>query len=132
MEIVYPFSSVSENAKDTNGSSIVSILKTGESKFLFTGDLTSEKEEEILQKGIDVSADVLKVGHHGSKYSTGGEFLKKVFPQEAVVLVGKNSYGHPAPEVMEKLRASGVEILRTDETGDVVYICRISEEKCRR
>jgi len=132
MEIVYPFDSVIENAKDANGFSIVSLLKVGESKFLFTGDLTSEKEDEILQKRIDISADFLKVGHHGSKYSTGEEFLQKVFPREAVISVGKNSYGHPAPEVLGKIKNIGAKILRTDEAGDIVYECKSSIDGCQR
>lgn len=132
MEIIYPFSSVSENAKDTNGSSIVSVLKFGESKFLLTGDLTSEKEDKILRKGIAVSADVLKVGHHGSKYSTSAQFLEKVSPRDAVISVGKNSYGHPTMEILERLKKQGVSISRTDEKGDIIYDCLFSQNQCRQ
>ncbi|EKE16163.1 MAG: hypothetical protein ACD_11C00029G0043 [uncultured bacterium] len=132
MDLIFPSSSVSENEKDTNSQSVVSVLKIGNYKFLFTGDLTAEKEEEISQKGFDISADVLKVAHHGSKYSTGEEFLKKVSPQEAIISVGKNSYGHPAEETLEKLRSIGTKILRTDETGDIIYKCRLPNEECQR
>lgn len=132
INLLFPFVSVSENESDTNSQSIVAALKNGNSKFLFTGDLTSEKEEEILRKGIDISANVLKVAHHGSKYSTGDEFLKKVSPKEAIISVGKNSYGHPAEETLEKLRSIGTKILRTDETGDIVYKCSLPNEECQR
>jgi len=131
MEIIYPFSSVAADSKDTNGSSIVSILKFEETEFLLTGDLTSEMEDEILRKGVDLSADVLKVGHHGSKYSTGEKLLEKVSPRDAIISVGrKNSYGHPAPEVLERLGKAGAKILKTYETGDIVYDCLGLERKC--
>lgn len=131
LEIIYPFDAVSENLKDTNGASIVSLLKKNDFNFLFMGDLPAEKEEEILEKGVGVKADVLKVGHHGSKYSTGEKFLEKVSPQEAILSVGKfNSYGHPAPEVLEKLKKANVNILRTDEDGDIVYECKKTESYC--
>lgn len=128
MEIVYPFSSASEISEDTNGSSVVVILHVGKEKFLFTGDLPGEKESEIFNYDIDV--DILKVSHHGSKYSTTEEFLRKVSPREAVVSVGKNSYGHPSEDVLSRLRAVNSRIFRTDEKGDIVYRCRSLERKC--
>jgi len=96
------------------------------------GDLTSEKEEEILRKTIDVSADILKVGHHGSKYSTSEKFLEKVSPRNAVISAGRNnSYGHPALEILERMKKSGVEIFRTDEIGDISYGCDDQRNDCQ-
>src|SRR5690606_9817236 len=103
----------------TNSSSIVSKLTVGKEKFLFTGDLPSEKEMELISKNINLSADILKVAHHGSKYSTSAEFLDKVNPAESVISAGKNNrYGHPNPEALERLKNKKIRILRTDEMGD--------------
>lgn len=79
-------------SKETNSSSIVSKLLASNQKFLFIGDLPSEKETEMISRNIDLSADILKIGHHGSKYSTSQEFLDKVNPQDAVISVGKNNH----------------------------------------
>lgn len=118
--------------KETNSSSIVSKLTVGKEKFLFTGDLPSEKEMELISKNINLSADILKVAHHGSKYSTSAEFLDKVNPAESVISAGKNNrYGHPNPEALERLKNKKIRILRTDEMGDIVFECQNSLEKCQ-
>jgi competence protein ComEC len=73
----------------------------------------------------------LKVSHHGSKYATSEEFLQAVSPNEAVISVGKNnSYGHPAPEVIERLLKSGARIWRTDAMGDIKYDCANPQAQC--
>ena len=69
---------------------------------------------------------VLKVAHPGSKYSTSEGFLVRMTPEEAVISVGKNSYGHPAPEVVERLERRGVRVFRTDTDGSVIYKCSIA------
>ena len=75
----------------------------------------------ICASGINLSADVLKLGHHGSKTSTSGAFLNKVNPEYAVISCGMgNSYGHPHKETLNKLHSKGVKILRTDEQGTVI------------
>ena len=76
-------------------------------------------EKELIGKGIDLKSDILKVAHHGSKYSTSGEFLENVKPKIAVISVGKNSYGHPTPETLQRLENFDIHILRTDEYGDI-------------
>jgi competence protein ComEC len=126
-DVLYPFSSVGENSgADSNSNSVVIKLNSEGEKFLFTGDLPAEKEMELVNNEIDIDADILKVSHHGSKYATSEEFLKAVSPQEAVISVGKNnSYGHPAPEITQKLLKRGVKIYRTDEMGDIEYSCDI-------
>lgn len=110
---------------DTNKGSIVARFTYGETSFLLTGDLP--REETVLPDEAPVT--VLKAAHHGSKYSTSEAFLRLVQPKEAVISVGKNSYGHPAPDVLGRLRALGSTIHRTDEEGDVRYRC-FEQKQC--
>lgn len=132
-EVIFPFDSISDvNAKDTNAASVVVRLDFGENSFLFTGDLPSEQEKIFIENKINIKADVLKVGHHGSKYSSSGEFLDAVRPQDAIISVGKNnSYGHPNQEVLQRLLARKINILRTDEEGDIMYKCQNLSTKCQ-
>lgn len=105
---------------DTNNSSIVLMITYGETSFLFTGDAEREAEEVILNSGVDLSAAVLKVGHHGSETSTSYPFLREVMPQYAIISVGTdNSYGHPTEECLSKLRDADVTVYRTDLQGDI-------------
>lgn len=107
------------DTSDLNNTSIVLKLTFGSISFLFTGDATSVVEEKILDKNIQ--SDVLKVGHHGSKYSSTNEFLDKVNPKYAIISVGKdNSYGHPANQTIQKLKKRNIETLRTDELGTIL------------
>src|SRR3989338_164271 len=112
--------------KTTNETGIVSRLIYSKKSFLFTADVSSKTEQQIIdlsrQAGskVNLSSDILKVSHHGSKYSSSEEFLQAVHPSFAVISVGKdNSYGHPTPEVLQKLQNFGIKILRTDQNGDV-------------
>lgn len=104
---------------DSNESSLVTLFVNGEDKFLLTGDAGTETENKILSKMQDV--DVLKIGHHGSKNSTTQSFLNKVNPEYAVILTGKNSYGHPHSEVLSKLESANIKIHRSDECGDIIF-----------
>ncbi len=113
-EILNPLSGESENMND---SSIVLKMTYGNNSFLFTGDISSRKENEVA-----VDVDVLKVAHHGSKYSTSSEFLEKTSPRVAVIQVGKNSYGHPTEEVLTRLENFGIKTLRNDIVGDVKIV----------
>ncbi|MBQ9429771.1 MAG: MBL fold metallo-hydrolase [Clostridia bacterium] len=107
--------------EDLNNSSIVFRLSYGDFSVLFTGDAEKEAETDILRTAADISADVLKVGHHGSSSSTSEKFLKAVAPKLAVIsLAEDNSYGHPHKEVLRRLSKYGVEVLRTDERGSIV------------
>ncbi len=131
IQILYPFSLANSSGSDSNDWSVAARLNFGKNKFLFTGDLPSAKEAELMNSKSDVSADVLKVSHHGSKYATSEEFLNAVSPEEAVISVGKNnSYGHPAPEIIERLLKNGTKIWRTDEAGDIRYTCANPETRC--
>ena len=83
------------------------------------GDATSKTEKKLLDKEIDV--DVIKVGHHGSSYSTIDEFLNKVSPKYAIIQVGENNkYNHPAESVIEIFKKIGSSIYRTDLNGDII------------
>lgn len=112
---------INSNAGDLNSYSIVLKIVYGNNKFLFTGDAQVSNEQDMINKGYDLSADVLKVGHHGSHTSTCQQFLDKVNPKYAVISVGKdNDYGHPHKETMDRLQAKNITIYRTDESGTIV------------
>jgi len=106
---------------ELNDMSVVSKLLFGEVSFLFTGDATKRAEDDILDAGIDVSASVLDVGHHGSKTSTTERFLLAANPAVAVISCGiDNMYGHPHGDVVSLLRKYGQRIYRTDIDGTVI------------
>lgn len=106
---------------DANDWSIGILLQNGNDRFLFVGDAEEESEGDMLQNGIDISADVYKVAHHGSYTGTTQEFLDAVNPTYAVISCGEgNSYGHPHQEVLDKLQNAGVQVFRTDEQGTII------------
>ena len=108
-----------------NNMSVVLRVDWGESSFLFTGDAETASEKEILSGGYAefLSADVLKLGHHGSSSSSLNAFLKAVNPSYAVISCGAgNDYGHPHRETMEKMNKMQVPVLRTDEQGSIRFI----------
>ena len=114
---------VNTELDDLNNTSIVMRIVYGETSFLFTGDAERPVEEHLLNSGIDLHADVLKVGHHGSKSSTSYYFLRQVAPKYAVIQVGKdNDYGHPTETVLSRLRDAEVKTFRTDLQGDIICI----------
>ncbi len=108
------------NESDLNNASIVVKLLYKNSKFLFTGDIEEEAEKELLLWQDYLKSDVLKVAHHGSASSTQIEFLNKVDPVIAVISVGKNNYGHPSPEIIERLESRNIKIYRTDQKGTII------------
>lgn len=104
-----------------NNYSVVVKLTYLNNSFLFTGDAETLSENEMINKGLDLKADVLKVGHHGSSTSTSQGFLDRVNPKYAVVSVGKdNSYGHPSKTVMDRLQSKNIKVYRTDESGTII------------
>lgn len=106
---------------DTNDMSIVLKLQYHNRSFLFTGDAPSTSEADMLAAGENLSADVLKVGHHGSKTATSPAFLKAVSPRYGIISVGAdNTYGLPSQSVLDRLQAVGVQVLRTDRQGTIV------------
>ena len=148
MVVLYPFENLKDKeVKDSNDASIVlklvindSLFKVGENNgknqkilkqpfdklrmtkndnsFLLTGDAGFPVEKDLISQSINLESRILKVSHHGSKNATSNEFLKLVNPEKAIISVGKNSYGHPAKELLNRLKNMSVEIFRTDETGD--------------
>ena len=110
-----------EDYDDTNDTSIVLRVQYGSTVFLFTGDMETTAEDDLMEAGIDLSATVLKVGHHGSDSSTSYHFLREVMPDYAVISVGAgNKYGHPNEEVLSRLEDADVTVYRTDLQGTVI------------
>ncbi len=113
----------SESYEEKNDYSAVIRLTYEQTSFLFTGDAEKVSEQEMLTGGATLTADVLKVGHHGSKTSSHLEFLQAVQPQYAVISVGAdNSYDHPHRVTLNKLNDLGITVFRTDENGTVTAI----------
>lgn len=119
------FTIIAPNGKytDDNNASVGIKLVHGNNVFLFTGDAEAEAEADILQNGIDLKADVLHTGHHGSDTSCSLEFISEVSPTYAVISCGKsNPYGHPHEQTLSVLREQGVQMFRTDEQGSIVAV----------
>lgn len=110
---------------DDNHGSMVLKYSYGEADVLFTGDISAEDERYLLKEGMDVSAEILKVSHHGSRYSSDMDFLMAVEPRAAIISCGKNNvYGHPHEDVLNRLEKAGTEIYRTDEDGSILIKIR--------
>lgn len=110
------------DTSEVNETSVVLKLVYGQFRALLTGDIGSETEQLLVNSGRNLTSNVLKVGHHGSKFSSSREFLEAVKPAVAVISAGKNNYGHPTKEVLERLKDAGARIWRTDESGDVEIV----------
>lgn len=113
-----------------NDNSIVLLLQYKGKSILFTGDMTSKMEADVAEAvrycGVD-SLSILKVGHHGSKYSSSEEFLASIMPQAAVIsCAARNTYGHPHKETLQRLEDVGALVLRTDEGGAIIAKIRAS------
>ena len=120
LELVYPQASLEQkHMDDVNDASIVGVLRYGETSILLTGDIGNEAELSLIPF-LDESVDILKVGHHGSRYSTSQTLLETILPSVAIISSGEgNEYGHPHAETLERLSAVGATILRTDLHGDI-------------
>lgn len=124
MKIIFPWESFQgKEVGNINNSSIVSQLDCSNFKFLFTGDAEIEVEDEILEKDIDIKSDVLKAGHHGSITSSQEEFLEKVNPQIAIIMVGEgNKFNHPNLRTIKKMEKLNIKSFRTDWHGTIDII----------
>jgi len=92
-------------------------------KFLLMADAPAVVEQKLVWRGALRQAqgvDVLKVSHHGSKEATSEELLKATKPEVAIISVGKNNFGHPTKEVLERLKNAGIKVERTDQLGDIL------------
>jgi len=104
-----------------NYNSIVVRLQAGNTSFLLTGDADADAEQSMLNAGLNLHCNVLKVGHHGSRYATTQLFLDRVAPSYAIISAGKNNpYGHPSPETVQRLLAKGVTTYATFQSGTIV------------
>ena len=124
LETLYPFENLEgQIVKNTNNTSVICRMTFRENRFLFTGDAYKSIERKLVNQGIDLDSDVLKVGHHGSKTSSAEEFIEQVSPEVAVISAGKNnSYGHPYQGTLDTLEKYGIDVLRTDKDGDIKII----------
>ncbi|MFA6550807.1 MAG: MBL fold metallo-hydrolase [Candidatus Gracilibacteria bacterium] len=128
IKILYPLGKIDgqDFSKNTNATSIVGKIIYGQNSILFTGDAEGQTEKPLLMLGANLKADILAVGHHGSKNSTSAEFLAAVAPSIAVIQVGaKNTYGHPTQEVLNRLK--NINIFRTDLDKDVNFECSLAK-----
>lgn len=112
---------MARDKEDENQSSLVMKLTYGKFSMLMTGDIDQEGEKDLTDRyrSGQLRCDILKVAHHGSKYSSSEEFIRAVSPSVAVFQVGKNNFGHPAQTVIEKYRQIGIMIYRNDTSGAI-------------
>jgi len=114
--------SPSRQSKESNDNSVVFHVTLGGKEWIFTGDLSQTGEKELLERYPHIDADVLKLGHHGSRTSTSEEWLTHLSPTVGIISSGKgNRYGHPHQEVIEKLSEHSVRVLRTDQLGAIRF-----------
>lgn len=140
LEILWPkresdaeYEKMLENKEDENEMSLIFRIsfyedvpaedkETKKVSVLITGDMDESGEARLINSyPRDLHSDILKVGHHGSKYSTSAEFLEAVKPEVAVIQVGKNNYGHPAQETLARLSESGIYTYRNDTQGAIGF-----------
>mgnify|MGYP001564315070 CR=1 FL=1 len=130
LKILYP----DENpiGWETNDSSIIAMLSYGQTKVLLTGDSPIEKELYLIKQALSLKADILKLGHHGSRTSSSEVFLKTVSPDIAIISAGRdNSYGHPHTEVLSILNRLSLKYLETSKEGNIVCEIEISKFVCK-
>lgn len=130
LRCLYP--TAGEQREDINELSLVLRLEEDGSSCLFTGDISSEVEKELLASGAIEKVDFLKAAHHGSKYSNSYEFLQALQPKIVSISCGENNrYGHPGEETLERLNQVDSKILRTDQNGEIRIMVKASDvEAC--
>ena len=109
-------------ARFNANSGLAALMSFAECDILITGDMDLDAEARLLRDYDLPQAEVLVAGHHGSKYSTGTPLLERAAPQAVLISVGENRYGHPAQETLDRIAASGAEVLRTDLDGDIIIM----------
>src|SRR5699024_10597012 len=124
-QFLHPSHPAGESRLERNDQSLVFLLTAYGRRILMTGDVEKAGEEDMLMRWHLPQVDLLKVAHHGSRTSTGEKWLQAVQPQEAVISVGGNNrYGHPSSQVLDRLKAQGARIWRTDLNGAVIVSIR--------
>jgi len=118
--VLNPDENFSDEIQSLNNSSLVLKLHYKDVSMLFTGDIEKEVENKLVQDKENIRADILKAAHHGSNTSTTQDFLEIVSPKAVVISVGKNNFGHPSQEVIERLEGKKIPVLRTDKHGAVI------------
>lgn len=117
-DLVFNFLSPTKiGQKELHDNTLVFMLEKESFKGLFTGDINFKVEKNLMRDYKNLSANLLKISHHGSANSTNKEFLQAVRPQISVIEVGRNSYGHPKPALLSRLSLAGTAIYRTDKNG---------------
>ena len=122
LEILSPTSRpITGSRSDSNNHSVVLRVVYGKSRFLLTGDAEAESEADMVKNVPDLSADVYKAGHHGSRGASSTAFLDRVRPRVVIISCGKNnSYGHPHKETLERFAERKIRVFRTDQSGAIV------------
>lgn len=120
LKVLHPAGNYNESRSTLNNGSLVMKLYYKNISMLFTGDIEKEAEAGLISSGENLEADILKVAHHGSQYSTSSDFLDAVDPAAAVVSVGRNSFGHPSDDTLQRITEDKIQLFRTDKDGAVI------------
>jgi competence protein ComEC len=122
MRVLWPEDDDSKRSADNNDS-LVLRLETGQESLLLTGDIERPVERTLEGDGDTLAANFLKIGHHGSRTSTTQPFFEAVHPQIAAISVGENNaFGHPNPDVVERIESAGTRLYRTDRDGAITIL----------
>ena len=117
---------------EDNETGLSLLASVGEEDFLLTGDMNAAAERRLLVNYELSDVELFVAGHHGSKYSTSEDLLRKLQPEIVCISVGSNSYGHPAGETMRRLAVSGCSVYRTDLQGDIHLSINEGDEHGKR
>jgi competence protein ComEC len=120
LNVLHPYKGLEIDKSSLNNGSLVLKLVYKNTSVLFTGDIQKEIEDQLIKEKADLAADVIKIAHHGSAYSTTIDFIQLVKPSAAIISVGRNNFGHPSPDILQRLKGKGIQIFRTDESGGVI------------
>lgn len=118
-EVVGPGEILTDTHSDPNNNSIVLKIEYGGQSVLLSGDMETEEMEDIVQSGLDWTSDYFKEPHHGSRFSLNMDYLDAISPKAVFISVGRNSFGHPSPKVLQYWEERHIPIYRTDEQGTI-------------